>query len=288
LGVCQEKLGNTDFALKSYEAASKGPNESIANEALFSVGRLSKQINLDSKAALVYQLIMKKFPDEESSQEAADELGNLNLKYLPKEYQTTYRVERGDNLISIAQRFKTTVSAIKKLNGLKDHLIKIGMNLKVPIARFSIDIGIEDKLAYLLCDGYIVKQYRIATGAPDNPTPTGDFSISDKTQNPTWYTSDGPIPSGDPRNELGTRWIGIENETTRKRKLGIHGTNKPETIGKAVSDGCIRLLNEDVEELFDLMSKKDNVRILEQLEPRPWYSWMEEVEDEEAETTNKN
>ena len=286
LGICQEKLDNINFALKSYEFASKGPDASITNKALFSRSRLYEQQNLDSRAALVCNLIMKRFPGEESTPKAANKLGELNLKHLLEEYQTTYRVERGDTLISIAKRFNTTINLIMKANGLSDTVIKIGMNLKVPQVRFSIDVGIEDKLAYLIYDGYIVKQYRIATGAPDKPTPTGDFLIINKKKNPTWYSPDEPIPPGDPRNQLGTRWMGIENEKNQKRRLGIHGTNAPETIGQAVSDGSIRLRNEDVEELFELMSIRDTIRIVEHLEPRPWYSWVDEVKDEDNNATS--
>jgi len=289
LGICQEKLGNINFALKSYETASKdGPNISIMSNALLNVGRLYEKQDLDSKATLVYRLVMQKFPKEKSAQEAANKLGNLNLKHLLSEYQTAYRVKKGDNLTSIAKRFDTTIAAIMKANELSDTSIKIGMKLKVPKVRFSIDVGIEDKLVYLIYNGYIVKQYRIATGALDTPTPTGDFSIINKEKNPVWYSPDGPIPPDDPRNQLGTRWMGIENEETRKRGLGIHGTIAPETIGQDVSDGCIRLRNEDVEELFDLISIGNTVRIAARLEPSPWYSWVDEIENEDNNTISKN
>jgi TolA-binding protein len=279
LGICQENLGNIKFALKSYDAASKGPNTSITSKALFSVSRLYEKQNLDSRAALVYRLIMKNFPNEESAREAADRLGKLNLKHLLSENQTIYRVKRGDTISSIAKRFDTTIDSIMKASKLSNTAIKIGMNLTVPKARFSIDIDLEDKLAYLICDGYIIKYYSVATGAPDNPTPTGDFLIISKNQNPTWYSPDGPIPPNDPRNQLGTRWMGIENKETQKRGFGIHGTNDSEIIGQAVSDGCIRLRNEDIEELFDLMSIEDTVHIADHLEPGRWYSWVDEAKN---------
>ncbi|MFQ6042729.1 MAG: LysM peptidoglycan-binding domain-containing protein [Candidatus Poribacteria bacterium] len=236
LGICQEKLGNINFALKSYEAASKeGPNTSIMSRALFSAGRLYEQQKLDSKAALVYRLVMQKFPDEDSAQKAANQLSDLNLKHLLSEYQTTYRVKKGDNLTSIAKRFDTTIAVIMKANGLSDTSIKIGMKLKVPKVRFSMDVGIEDKLAYLICDGYIVKQYHIATDAAETPTPTGDFSI-----------------------------------------------------GQVLSDGSIRLNKDDVEELVALMSNRDTVHITAHLELRPWYSWVNEINNEDNSITNKD
>jgi LysM repeat protein len=236
LGICQEKLGNIDFALKSYDTASKeGPNTSIMSSALLSVGGLYEKQHLDSRAALVYRLVMQKFPQEKAAQEAANKLGNLNLEYLLSEYQTIYRVKKGDNLTAIAKRFDTTIDTIMKSNRLSDTSIKIGMELEVPRVRFSIDVGIEDKLAYLICDGYIVKRYRIATSATDTSALTGDVSI-----------------------------------------------------GQFVSDGSIRLRDEDIEELFDLMSLKDTVRITQNLESRLWYSWVDDINNGYNNITSKN
>jgi lipoprotein-anchoring transpeptidase ErfK/SrfK len=59
------------------------------------------------------------------------------------------------------------------------------------------------------------------------------------------------VPYGDPENPLGTRWIGLENS----QGLGIHGTWEPETIGTMASDGCIRLANQAVEELFEIIPR---------------------------------
>jgi lipoprotein-anchoring transpeptidase ErfK/SrfK len=198
-------------------------------------------------------------------------------------------VKSGDNLISIAKRFNTTVPAIMKINEMKnDNLIQVGIKLKISTARFSIDIGVEDQLAYLLCDGYIVKQYPIATGLSDKPIPTGEFLIISKEKNPTWSSPDNTIPTGDLRDETGMGWIGIENEEMKKHKLGIYGTSDLKTIGQAVSDGYIWLRNEDVEELLALMSVNDTVRIVERLETRVWYSWVEEINDAYDKIVDKN
>ena len=60
-------------------------------------------------------------------------------------------------------------------------------------------------------------------------------------------------PADDPKNPLGERWIGlvgISGAAVDQERYGIHGTNEPETIGKSVSMGCIRMHNEDVEALY--------------------------------------
>ena len=73
------------------------------------------------------------------------------------------------------------------------------------------------------------------------------------------FSLPSPIPPGDPRNELGTRWIGFE---PTNGSYGIHGTIAPESIGKAVGNGCVRMLNEDVEELYDLVVAETPVEVI--------------------------
>jgi hypothetical protein len=121
----------------------------------------------------------------------------------------------------------------------------------------KIVINIPATTLYLYHGDELIKEYRITVGRIDAPTPIGNFKVINKRINPTWYPPDGrdPIPPG-PNNELGTRWIGID-----KPHYGIHGTIKPQEIGKATSDGCVRLKNEDIEELYPLFSLKTPVEI---------------------------
>jgi len=60
-----------------------------------------------------------------------------------------------------------------------------------------------------------------------------------------------------PANPLGTRWMGLGY-----KGYGIHGTNRPHSIGKAASHGCIRMRNHDVEELFELVQVGDPVDLV--------------------------
>ncbi|WP_090744971.1 L,D-transpeptidase [Mesobacillus persicus] len=88
-----------------------------------------------------------------------------------------------------------------------------------------------------------------ATGKTEELTPEGLFTVTVKAVDPYFRKSD--IPGGDPRNPLGRRWIGFDARDTDGRTYGIHGTNNPDSIGKYISQGCIRLHNEEVESLFD-------------------------------------
>lgn len=95
-----------------------------------------------------------------------------------------------------------------------------------------------------------IRLYPIAIGKPSTPTPIGYYKISSKDVNPTWTDpSDykNTIPSG-PSNPLGYRWMQIYGN------YGIHGTNNPNSIGNYVSNGCIRMFEKNVEELFDLVN----------------------------------
>jgi len=92
----------------------------------------------------------------------------------------------------------------------------------------------------------LIKEYPVAIGKQSTPTPRGVFYINDKEVNPWWYppNSKGYVVTSGPQNPLGYRWMGFEGN------YGIHGTNAPWSIGSVISNGCIRMHEEDVEELF--------------------------------------
>lgn len=88
----------------------------------------------------------------------------------------------------------------------------------------------------------------VGTGKSNELTPEGLFTVTVKAENP--YYRKGDIPGAHPDNPLGTRWIGFDALDTDGRIYGLHGTNDPSSIGKYVSNGCIRLQNEGIESLF--------------------------------------
>ncbi|QUH24771.1 L,D-transpeptidase family protein [Serpentinicella alkaliphila] len=112
---------------------------------------------------------------------------------------------------------------------------------------YIVEISISNNSLSILSDNKIVRTFKVATGK-NNSTPTGTFKIVNKIQNP-WYSPKG-IPGGSPENPLGTRWLGLDVADSNGTIYGIHGTNEPYSIGKYVSQGCIRMHNKDVEWLF--------------------------------------
>lgn len=91
--------------------------------------------------------------------------------------------------------------------------------------------------------------YAVATGKSEEDTPEGLFTVTFKVRQPSYTKSN--IPGGDPKNPLGSRWIGFDAKETNGRVYGIHGTNDPTSIGKYISHGCVRMNNEDVEQLYE-------------------------------------
>lgn len=102
-----------------------------------------------------------------------------------------------------------------------------------------------------------ISMYPLGLGKVSTPTPTGYYKILEKALNPTWIDPSDPeyeIPSG-PNNPLGYRWMQIQGN------YGIHGTNRPDSIGYYVSNGCIRMLEKDVEELYKMVEVNTPVEI---------------------------
>ncbi len=98
----------------------------------------------------------------------------------------------------------------------------------------------------------LVRQFTVATGSLEYPTPLGEYEIVVKQRDPTWTPPDSdwakgaePIPPG-PGNPLGTRWMGLSAYA-----VGIHGTPDAASLGYSASHGCIRMAIPEAEWLFE-------------------------------------
>lgn len=117
----------------------------------------------------------------------------------------------------------------------------------------AIIVSTSQNVLKLYGKGELRKKYNVATGTGGYPTPRGQFWITAKRMNPTWYnpysdwSRDMPafIPPG-PSNPLGTRALNLSASGIR-----IHGTPDSGSIGSNASHGCIRMLMSDAEELFE-------------------------------------
>ncbi|USG67833.1 L,D-transpeptidase family protein [Brevibacillus ruminantium] len=108
----------------------------------------------------------------------------------------------------------------------------------------EIYINLWKRTLELKENGKVIKTYRIGVGTRDTPSPVGVFEIVDKRKN--WFDGFGP------------RWMQLN---VGWGTFGIHGTDKPYSIGGFVSEGCIRMFDNQVEELYDLVSVGTKVTI---------------------------
>jgi len=276
-GLCQEQLGKIDAAINSYKTVTSLRHTESGNyvaSALYHLGKIYEDKSLKSDAADAYRQILQNYPQNEYAKTAAEKLGNWNLEYLLNKNTTIYYVKSGDNLETIARKHNSVPELIKKVNGLETSKISIGQTLRIPQVDFDIEVVLKERVLNLKHNGKIIKQYSICIGDKEHATPEGTFKIINKLVNPEWRSPEGRIvPPNAPDNELGTRWMGIANEEVRQvAGYGIHGTVKPESIGKAESRGCIRMHNQDVEEIFDLVKHGTQVVIKDKLEEQEWYT----------------
>lgn len=116
----------------------------------------------------------------------------------------------------------------------------------------------------------VIKKYPVAIGKDSAKTPQGKFYVYLKRKNPMWTGGrhSKPVPGGSPKNPLGKRWIGLS--PGKGNLYGIHGNNSPYSIGGRVSKGCVRMINSDVHELYDLVPVGTPVWIGDDSTLRKW------------------
>jgi len=248
---------NTTGEAPATQAATRGGTDQHLRRAtqLQESGALQEsrevylQIFHETKDPQVRSMVMKK-------------LGDVGMELLftprPMPEKEEYTVQSGDSLAKLAKKFGTTIDLIKKNNNISGSMIKIGDRLRIFSGTFSLSIDKATNILDLYLNDVFFKRYRVGTGQY-NRTPVGDFTITDRIAQPTWWRPDGKsIPYGDPTNELGTHWMSLDI-----RGYGIHGTWEPETIGKQASAGCVRLVNEEIEELYSILPIGTSVTITE-------------------------
>lgn len=196
---------------------------------------------------------------------------NESLVFSPRRatddpYVGAYTMQGGDRLTKLASANSVTWDFIKRINNISDERrIRAGQTLKtikgpfhavVSKSKFTIDL-------YLGSPGekgsMYVRSFNVGLGAHGS-TPTGTWMVApqSKLKNPKWWgTPDEPAKeAGDPLNPLGKFWIGLQGtdgDAVGKEGFGIHGTIDPASIGKEMSHGCIRLVNENVEWVYQML-----------------------------------
>jgi lipoprotein-anchoring transpeptidase ErfK/SrfK len=187
-------------------------------------------------------------------------------RFADDEFGGSYSVQSGESLQKIARQHDVTWELLCRLNGLSDprrlragatiKVLKGPMHAVVSKSKFTMDIYFGSPGGP---DSMYVTTFGVGLGRDDS-TPTGKWMVEPqrKIKNPVYYSprGEGIIDADDPKNPLGEYWLGltgIDGHAVGKMSYGIHGTIEPASIGKQASMGCIRMHNEDVAQVFELL-----------------------------------
>ena len=214
---------------------------------------------LESKAA--YEQIVAEHSDYKDIEKVQNDLYDLNMRILfsniPTPQTVIHEVKVKDTLGKISKQYNVAMDLIKVCNNLKGETVRVGQTLRIWTGKFSLLVNKSQNTLMLKSSEDVLKVYSVSTGA-NNSTPVGTFKIMVKLENPVWFKAGAVIPPESPENVLGTRWLGFDLEG-----YGIHGTVSPDKIGQQVTAGCVRMRNEDVEELYKIVPRGTAVTIVD-------------------------
>ena len=222
----------------------------VLNEAL--VGGQLSEADADAAKALIAQ-------------------ANQTLIFSPQRitgdpYVGGYTVQSGDKPGKIGAGHDVTWDFLGRINNIPDaRRLRAGATIKVVRGPFH---AVVSKSKYTL-DLYLgspgekgsmfVRTFKVGHGK-NNSTPTGSWMVTpqNKLKNPKWWgTADEPAKEADdPQNPLGEFWIGLTGtggDAVDKQGFGVHGTIEPDSIGKQMSHGCVRLVNADIQMLYEVL-----------------------------------
>jgi lipoprotein-anchoring transpeptidase ErfK/SrfK len=131
----------------------------------------------------------------------------------------------------------------------------------------SVKVDTKTNMLGVFEAGKLIAAYPVTIGSAHNTSPVGEWKVRGISKLPTFRYDKEMLEHGErsgnfhmlpagPRNPVGVMWIALN-----KKGIGLHGTNDPDSIGKAVSHGCVRLANWDVVRLATKIKTGDNVSI---------------------------
>lgn len=177
-----------------------------------------------------------------------------------------YVVVPNDSLIRIRKKMVDghaglllCVGLMEEVNDIVDGRITPGQSLRFPIDVPNALVDLDARVVVFRLGTEAVCLWPVGIGREGHDTPVGTYEVGEKLENPPHMPEGGPaLPFGHPDNPLGTRWIAW-NKAGKNTSFGFHGTSDPDGVGGRVSQGCVRMRNEDVEELFELLPRDARV-----------------------------
>ena len=184
----------------------------------------------------------------------------------------TYTIQSGDRLAKIVDNHNLGIDwrLVQRINGISDpSKIRVGQKLKLLRGPFHAVVYKRDYRLDLYAntrdpdDNRLnIRSFSVGLGE-NNSTPTGKFAVKSgsKLIDPHWVNprTGERFSNTDPKNPIGERWIGIEGIEPATQSLsgfGLHGTIEPQSIGHDASMGCVRMLSDDVEVVYEMLGEK--------------------------------
>jgi lipoprotein-anchoring transpeptidase ErfK/SrfK len=176
-----------------------------------------------------------------------------------------HMVASGENPDAIAKKYGMSRELINRMRGrdVNDSNINVGDALKVAkLKERGFIVHVDKSDYYLDCyiAGLFARRYPCSHGAKGSPTPTGRAHLANRVWHPDWTHPDTHqvLHYGDPANILGPVWLPLNSDEIGQSGIGIHGyTGDDAKVGAMVSHGCVRLKNEEAEELYQTLSNPD-------------------------------
>lgn len=227
----------------AFKASKWDEAEELYQKAAKSIEASDRAAAWDRLEAL-YRKIRSPKKAERAAANAREEKA-LEKRLVPEDgrFYEPYKLAAGDTYGKIAKKSGVSQKWLMAANG-NQKLIE-GRTIRVPKFRDLLIVDKKTKRLTWKRDDDVIAVFPVSVGKLDTQTPEGKFMIVTKIRNPVWYHNKEAIPPESPKNLLGTRWMGLNH-----KGYGIHGTRDPDAIGAAVSHGCVRMRNYQVEELF--------------------------------------
>ncbi len=176
-----------------------------------------------------------------------------------------YTVQSGDSLDRIARRFRRegvkveagTLAVLNRISNPKS--LAVGQRITVPVAPVSALLEKRSYALMVFIGDQLLRLYWVGHGKDDR-TPVTEFEVIAKQARPDWTAPDGNVyPYGHKENVLGEYFIKFGH--AQYSGFGAHGTTEPESICTQASMGCIRMFDQDIEELFAVLPRGAKVEV---------------------------
>lgn len=130
-----------------------------------------------------------------------------------------------------------------------------------PLAKTRLVIKLGDRRVYVYHEDQVKQSFPVAIGRDGWETPIGTHRVIQMQHDPVWqhpFTGELVPPGKD--NPLGARWIGFWTDGTNY--IGFHGTPNEDSVGQPASHGCVRMYNQDVIKLFEMVRIGTSVEVV--------------------------